>query len=106
MRFLDYLSLALLIAIVVIVFYGVVAVHDIPHRIAKNRNHPHQDAIEAAGWISLFMLGSLWPFLWIWAMTYKPDRGWGFARADLSNAMSQLEARIRALEERQKRGQP
>ena len=21
----------------------------------------------------------LWPFLWIWAMMYRPDRGWGFA---------------------------
>jgi hypothetical protein len=21
----------------------------------------------------------LWPFLWIWAMAYQPNRGWGFA---------------------------
>jgi hypothetical protein len=26
--------------------------------------------------VSLF---TLWPFLWIWAVTYRPDRGWGFA---------------------------
>jgi hypothetical protein len=25
------------------------------------------------------MLHVLWPFLWIWAMMYQPDRGWGFA---------------------------
>ena len=41
--------------------------------------HPHEDAIHAAGWISLFMLHLLWPFLWIWAMMYRPDRGWGFS---------------------------
>ena len=47
--------------------------------IAKARDHPHQDAIGAAGWVSLFTLHVIWPFLWIWAMMYKPGRGWGFA---------------------------
>ena len=41
---------------------------------------PHQDAIYAAGWVSLFTLHALWPFLWIWAMAYRPERGWGFFR--------------------------
>jgi hypothetical protein len=26
------------------------------------------------------MLHLLWPFLWIWAMMYRPDRGWGFGQ--------------------------
>jgi hypothetical protein len=29
--------------------YGIIAIHDIPYEIAKARNHPHQDAIRAAG---------------------------------------------------------
>lgn len=95
---LDYSSLALLIA--VIVFYGVIAVHDIPHAIAKARNHPHQDAIGAAGWISLFLLGSLWPFLWIWAMMYRPDRGWGFGGATVEARLSSFEERLARLEGR------
>ena len=37
------------------------------------------DAIHAAGWVSLFTLHALWPFLWIWAMAYRPERGWGFS---------------------------
>ena len=51
-------------------------------RIAKGRHHPHEDAIHAAGWVSLFTLHVLWPFLWIWAMPYRPERGWGFADKD------------------------
>jgi hypothetical protein len=75
---LNYFALGLLIFVVVMVFYGIIAIHDIPAKIAEKREHPHKDAIHAAGWVSLFMLHVLWPFLWIWAMTYRPDRGWGF----------------------------
>ena len=77
--FLNYFALGLLIFVVVVLFYGIIAIHDIPHMIAESRHHPHQDAIYAAGWVSLFMLHALWPFLWIWAMAYRPDHGWGFA---------------------------
>jgi Protein of unknown function (DUF3302) len=44
-------------------FYGIIAIHDIPYKIAKKREHPHQDAIHAAGWVSLFTLNVLWPSL-------------------------------------------
>src|ERR1700746_1127052 len=77
--FLNYFALGLLIFVVVVLFYGIIAIHDIPYLIAKGRDHPHQDAIHAAGWVSLFTLHALWPFLWIWAMAYRPERGWGVA---------------------------
>jgi hypothetical protein len=77
--FLNYFALGLLIFVVVVLFYGIIAIHDIPYMIAESRHHPHQDAIHAAGWVSLFTLHVLWPFLWIWAMAYRPERGWGFA---------------------------
>lgn len=76
--FLNYFALFLLIFVVVVLFYGIIAVHDIPHKIAESRGHPHQDAIYAGGWVSLFTLHALWPLLWIWAMAYRPERGWGF----------------------------
>ncbi|WP_063692774.1 DUF3302 domain-containing protein [Bradyrhizobium stylosanthis] len=98
--FLDYVSLAILIAVLIIVFYGVIAVHDIPHAIAKARNHPHQDAIGAAGWVSLFMLGALWPFLWIWAMAYRPDRGWGFGGTETRARLAEFDERLARLEKR------
>jgi Protein of unknown function (DUF3302) len=76
--FLNYFALGLLCFVVVVLFYGIIAIHDIPYLIAKSRNHPHEDAIHAAGWVSLFTLHAIWPFLWIWAMMYRPERGWGF----------------------------
>jgi hypothetical protein len=77
--FLNYFALFLLIFVVVVLFYGIIAIHDIPYMIAESRHHPHQDAIYASGWVSLFTLHAIWPFLWIWAMAYRPDRGWGFS---------------------------
>jgi hypothetical protein len=76
---LEYLALGLLIFVMIFIFYGIIAIHDIPYEIAKKRNHPHLDAIHVAGWVSLFTLHVLWPFLWIWATLYRPERGWGFA---------------------------
>src|SRR3974390_2512025 len=105
--FLNYFALFLLLFVVVVLFYGIIAIHDIPHIIAKKRNHPHQDAIHAAGWVSLFTLHVLWPFLWIWAMAYRPERGWGFKheaavetpspRIVPDDTVRQLEERIAAL---------
>jgi hypothetical protein len=77
--FLNYFALGLLFFVIIVLVYGIIAIHDIPARIAASRHHPHEDAIHAAGWVSLVMLHVLWPFLWIWAMAYKPDRGWGFS---------------------------
>ncbi|WP_072376551.1 DUF3302 domain-containing protein [Hyphomicrobium sp. NDB2Meth4] len=104
---LDYVALFLLIAIISLVIYGTVAVYGIPHEIAKARNHPHQDAIGAATWVSLLTLGALWPFLWIWALAYRPDRGWGFAKADpgadMTSALAELKYRVASLEQRAKK---
>ncbi len=102
-EFLNYFSLFLLFFVVVVLFYGIIAIHDIPYKIAQKRNHPHQDAIEAAGWVSLFMLHVLWPFLWIWAMTYREERGWGFhsntsGTDEDKQTLAQLESKLTALE--------
>jgi CBS domain containing-hemolysin-like protein len=71
---LDYVALAILIAVALILFYGVIVIHDIPYEIAKERRHPHQDAIHYAGWVSLFTLHALWPLLWIWDAVARRSR--------------------------------
>ena len=48
--FLNYLSLGFLIFVIIVLFYGIIAIHDIPAQIAHARHHPHQVAIHAAGW--------------------------------------------------------
>ncbi|WP_375275332.1 DUF3302 domain-containing protein [Methylorubrum thiocyanatum] len=95
---LDHLALGILAFVFLVLFYAVIAVLDVPHEIARRRDHPHQDAIGAAGWVSLFTLHALWPLLWVWAMAYRPDRGWGFGPrlpfdpADLERRLRKLEA--------------
>ena len=103
--FLNYFALGLLIFVLITLFYGIIAIHDVPYELAKHRNHPHQDAIHAAGWVSLFTLHAIWPFLWIWAMMYRPDRGWGMqqkAQAGNGHAdtLKALHARVAELERR------
>jgi hypothetical protein len=98
--FLDYFALGVLIFVAVTLFYAIIAIHDIPYEIAKHRNHPHQDAIHVAGWVSLFTLHAIWPFLWIWAMLYRPDRGWGVSEHGDAAARAQLEERLARLEQR------
>lgn len=110
---LSYVALFLLIFVVLVLFYGIIAIHDIPYEIAKHRNHPHQDAIHVAGWVSLFTLHAIWPFLWIWATLYRPDRGWGIQtsaeqpRADevllneLNEKLAEQARRLEILEQKQ-----
>ena len=76
MDFLSYFALGLILVVVLILAYGMIAIHDIPYHIAQKRNHPHQDAIHTAGWVSLFTLHVIWPFLWIWATAYHPEGGY------------------------------
>jgi hypothetical protein len=83
---LEYIALGILIFVAITLFYGVIVIHDIPYEIAKHRNHPQQDALHVAGWISLFTLHVLWPFLWIWATLYREDRGWGFSDKGIDKA--------------------
>ena len=96
---LDYIALGILVFAAVVLFYGVIALHDIPYEIAVHRNHPQQDAIHVAGWVSLFTLHVIWPFLWIWATLYREDRGWGFSQAKPDDArMQALEQQVSALQ--------
>lgn len=100
--FLDYFALGILFFVALVIFYGIIAIHDIPYEIAKSRNHPQQDALHVAGWISLFTLHVIWPFLWIWATLYREDRGWGFSTPNPSTkeALGELQAELAQLRER------
>lgn len=106
--FLNYFALGILIFVFLVIFYGIIILHDIPYLIAKKRNHPHADAIHVAGWVSLFTLHVIWPFLWIWATLYQPERGWGMQHprdgaspgtAEEKDETNELRQRIIALEQ-------
>ena len=40
--FLNYLALGLLIFVVITLFCGIAAIHDLSYEIAEKREHPHQ----------------------------------------------------------------
>jgi hypothetical protein len=100
---LENAALALLIIMVIFIIYLVIYIHDIPYEIAVKRDHPHQDAIHIAGWVSLFLLHTIWPLLWIWAYLSKP--GEKFLQMEVTGAgsegqdkkIAQLEAQIASL---------
>lgn len=98
---LDYASLAILFVVLLILIFGLIALHDIPYEIAKKRNHPHADAIHIAGWVSLFFLHVIWPFLWIWAAMYDGEKqNWLGAKPLVSQQdYEQLLVRINQLEQ-------
>ncbi len=60
----------------VIVFLG-----SVPGKIARQRNHPYPDAVNAASWIGL-ATGVFWPVAFIWAFCPFP------APADTSTSAS------------------
>ena len=104
---LDYFALGMLFFVGITIFYGVIVIHDIPYEIAKKRNHPQQDALHVAGWVSLFTLHVLWPFLWIWATLYREDRGWGFGdhgnqdtNTETKNEVAELREQVLQLQQR------
>ena len=100
---LENAALALLITMVTFMIYLVIYIHDIPYEIAVKRDHPHQDAIHIAGWVSLFLLHTIWPLLWIWAYLYKPGEKFlqmevtGAGSEEQGKRIDQLEGQLRSL---------
>ena len=112
--FLDYLALALLCLSLTMVFYLVIYIHDLPHKIAKAREHPHEEAIHVACWLSLVTLHAMWPIVFTWAVSHKkqphaPEAGAQpgaqpgaipapGANGDLVNRLTVIEERLGKLE--------
>ncbi len=72
---LDTIALGILLFAGLLLLYGLIAITETPYRIARERNHPRQDAIRAAGWVSLFLLHLPWPLLWIWSLAHRDAPG-------------------------------
>lgn len=113
MDILSYFALGVIFFVILALAYGMIAIHDIPYHLAQKRNHPHQDAIHTAGWVSLFTLHAIWPFLWIWATSYHPEGGYAgrpgpekprpsSEMEDRDKRIADLEARLAQLEQTEK----
>ena len=107
--FLNYLALFLILVVLVMAFYVFIYIHELPYEAAKHRNHPQQDAIYVACWISLFTLHAIWPIVFIWALSHRdphagehgepsPDGAEDVGEGGLSRRLAALEARLQRLE--------
>jgi hypothetical protein len=85
---LDYIALGFLIFTAVSLLFGAIAILDTPYKIARDRNHPHQDAIYYAGWVSLFTLHAIWPLLWIWSAAYREQPNPRFSQINEDTAIN------------------
>jgi hypothetical protein len=102
--FLNYLALFMILVVLVIVYYTFIYIHELPYEAAKHRNHPQQDAIYVACWLSLFTLHAIWPLVFIWALSHKePSKNDTIASdapiGGLDGRLSQLEHRLQRLEQ-------
>ncbi len=100
---LEILALVMLLLSATALSYLFIFIHDIPHRIAKKRQHPQAEAIHYACWLSLFTLHAIWPLVFLWAVS-NPDSslkvhvdGVGEGPAS-GHEVAALEARIAQLE--------
>ena len=106
--FLNYLALFILLAGLTAVFYTFIYIHDLPYEAAKHRNHPQKEAIHFACWLSLFTLHAIWPLVYIWAVSKQRPLDVNVIREgsdanDLSQRLSQIENRLRLVEESESR---
>jgi type VI protein secretion system component VasK len=95
--FLNYLSLALLILGVIALIYLFIYIHDIPHMVAKKRDHPQAEAIHIACWLSLFTLHALWPLVFIWAVSKPPKIHLNYEPGEATSP-DELQERIRQIQ--------
>ncbi len=97
----------MILAVLVVVYYTFIYIHELPYEAAKHRNHPQQDAIYVACWLSLFTLHAIWPLVYIWALSHKePEEGVHLSdhtssiplSNKVSDQISELERRLVQLE--------
>ena len=85
---LEYVALGSLAFMAISLLFGAIVIVDIPYNIAVDRNHPHQEAIRRAGWVSLFTLHSIWPLVWVWASACAEDQVPRFSRIEDNTAIN------------------
>ena len=93
MTALDVFALLVLTVIIAAFLGAVVALAMLPGKIARDRNHPHADAIQVAGW-----LGILWGIGWMIALVWAYTKPGARTAAEGDHPYAELCARVNELE--------
>ncbi|MEP2715135.1 DUF3302 domain-containing protein [Pseudophaeobacter sp.] len=67
--FFAWFVLITLVATAIVVF---VVLAMLPGKIARDRGHPQQEAINVAGWLGAIAGGVFWPLALVWAFIKSP----------------------------------
>jgi hypothetical protein len=85
---LNIAALVVIMLLICLLATVIVQLGTLPGKIARKRNHPQADAVDAASWIGL-ALGVFWPLAFIWAFYSTPAR---------DDELTKLRARLDVLE--------
>ena len=91
---LDIFALIVLFVIAAAIVAAAIVLARLPGQIARRRGHPQAEAITAAGWLGVLMVGVFWPLALIWA--FSRPRGGDAAFVELQDRVAALEARLAA----------
>lgn len=92
---LDIAALVVIFIIIILVAVIIVKLGTLPGKIARKRNHPYPDAVNAASWIGL-ATGVFWPVAFIWAFLPAPARS--ETDADAQAELAAMRQRVAELE--------
>jgi Protein of unknown function (DUF3302) len=74
MSILDLFAAVVLAVVIVSIIAAVLVVGALPGWVARRRNHPAEQAVRVAGWVTLICGFVLWPVAMIWAYVDIPAR--------------------------------
>ncbi|HEV7309657.1 DUF3302 domain-containing protein [Ensifer sp.] len=72
MSFIDLFAWIVLVVLVVSTVAVLIFLAMLPGSIARRRNHPWAEAVNVAGWVTLFLGFALWPIALVWAYVDVP----------------------------------
>ncbi|WP_104663293.1 DUF3302 domain-containing protein [Ensifer adhaerens] len=93
MSFIDLFAWIVLIVLVVSTVAVLIFLAMLPGSIARRRNHPWSEAVNVAGWVTLFLGFALWPIALIWAYVDVPRPSGGHPDAAPAGEVHASEAR-------------
>ncbi|WP_054002460.1 DUF3302 domain-containing protein [Shimia sp. SK013] len=83
---LDIFAWIVLIVLIVTALVVFITLAMLPGKIAGERDHPYQEAINVAGWLGAILGGVFWPLALIWAFAHRPPETAEIPETDAADA--------------------
>lgn len=95
----DFVAFGAMAVVFCAVIWLVIALGDLPAKIARERNHPQVAAVQVLSWFGLLLTGGIvWLFAMVWAYYDYSASGETSSTAALEAEIESLRERLSALE--------